>query len=57
VIPDPQNPVRIKLEAYQLNGEMGEIVAAGGMYIDVPVTAAPTSVNLTAYGVDITLSP
>jgi len=57
IIPAQQNPVRIRLEAYQLNGEMGEIVAAGGMYIDVPVVAAPANVTLAAYGVDITLSP
>ena len=57
VIPDEQNPVRIKLEAYQLNGEMGDIVPAGGMYVDVPVVAAPESVTLVAYGTDITLTP
>lgn len=57
ITPDRQTPVRVKLEAYQLNGEMGEIVPAGGMYIDVPVVEAPASVTLAAYGIDITLTP
>ena len=55
IVPGSFDQVRIKVEVFQLGDNPGDIDAAGGMYIDVPVVAQPGSddTNLVAYGTDI----
>jgi DNA-binding MarR family transcriptional regulator len=49
--------IRLRLEAFQLSDDPGEIFEAGGMYVDVPVTAGDDSDNrLAAFGIDITIN-
>jgi Mn-dependent DtxR family transcriptional regulator len=54
IVPGAYTQVRVKIEAYQLGENPGEIESVGGMYVDLPVVSgdAPTS-DLTAYGTDI----
>jgi DNA-binding MarR family transcriptional regulator len=57
VEPGRYTHVRFKLEAFQLSDDPGEIFQAGGMYVDVPVTAGYSPENpLTAFGTTITIS-
>jgi predicted transcriptional regulator len=54
IVPGAYTQVRVKIEAYQLGDNPGEIESVGGMYVDLPVVSgdAPTT-DLTAYGTDI----
>ncbi|NOK86036.1 MAG: hypothetical protein GFH27_549395n58 [Chloroflexi bacterium AL-W] len=51
---DEFTQVRLRMEAYQL-GEMGDIYAVGGMYVDVPVVTEDANGNFVAYGADVQL--
>jgi DNA-binding MarR family transcriptional regulator len=54
ITPDYYSQVRLRMEAFQLGSNPGDIFVAGGMYIDVPVTNAPEGQQPTvAYGTDI----
>ena len=45
---------RVKIEVYQLGPNPGDIAVAGGMYVDVDITAQAND-DLTAYGADIAI--
>jgi Mn-dependent DtxR family transcriptional regulator len=55
IIPDQFDEIRVRIEAFQLGDNLGEIHQVGGMYFDIPVTTT-SSPGLTAYGTDIELS-
>lgn len=56
-VPAPYDAVRIRLEVFQLGDNPGDIDAAGGMYVDLPVLGAVgDAAALTAYGVDVSLA-
>lgn len=54
VIPGNYEEIRIKMQVYQL-GDMGDMDEAGGMYVDIPVTAGEANSTLTAYGTTINI--
>lgn len=52
ITPGSYDEIRVKLEVYQL-GDMGDLDEAGGMYVDVPITAGEANNTQTAYGTAI----
>lgn len=55
VTPEPYTHVRLRVEVFQLGANPGDIFEAGGMYVDVPVSANGSD-NLSAYGTDIRIT-
>lgn len=56
ILPGRFDQVRLRAEVIQLGPNPGDFNKAGGMYVDVPVSAAERNDHhLTAYGTDITL--
>jgi predicted transcriptional regulator len=55
ITPGPFSQARVKVEVFQLGPNPGDITVAGGMYVDVPVSAAAGSSDRIAYGTDITI--
>ena len=56
IIPHLFSEIRLRVEAFQLGNNPGEIQQAGGMYFDIPVTTTDDNASQTAYGTDIELA-
>jgi Mn-dependent DtxR family transcriptional regulator len=56
ITPHLFSEIRVRVEAFQLGDNPGEIQQAGGMYFDIPVTTTADNASLTAYGTDIQLT-
>lgn len=57
ITPGAYRRLRVRVEVYQLGPNPGDVAVAGGMYVDVDVTADPDhgSAPLLAYGTDISI--
>jgi predicted transcriptional regulator len=55
ITPGPFSQARVKVEVFQLGPNPGDIAVAGGMYVDVPISAEAGGGERIAYGTDITV--
>lgn len=55
ITPGLFSQARVKVEVFQLGPNPDDIAVAGGMYVDVPISAAAGSSERIAYGTDITI--
>lgn len=58
VLPGEFNVLRLRVQAYQADDYSGALNTAGGMYVDVDITANENERGqLAAYGTDVTVQP